>query len=132
MNSDAWPFSRRYVLGSLLNWVAFLGGVLLLTWGRGTGGLPLVLLWLLAIVLVASVGLQFAAAWRLIAAQDEFVRAITGKRIIVAAGVTLTVAVFAGLTIQFLSVPAVPMWLLYPLFWGVYGMVTPLIRDSRA
>lgn len=129
---DAWPFSRRYLIGSLLNWGAFLAGLLLLTWGRGEGALPIALLWPLVLVLAASVALQFAAAWRLIAAQDEYVRAITGKRVIVAAGVTLTVAVFVGLAIQFLRVPALPMWLLYPLFWGVYGMVTPLIRDTRA
>lgn len=127
---ESWPKSRLYVAGSLLNWAVFLAGIFLLSWGKGTGTLPASALWAVAIFLAATVALQFAAAYRLIAVQDEYVRAITGKRIIVAAGATLVVAVFAGLAIQFLAMPALPMWLLYPLFWGVFGMVTPLIRTS--
>ena len=25
-----------------------------------------------------------------------------------------------------------PGWLIYPLFWAAFGLVTPLVRNSRA
>ncbi|QAY75628.1 hypothetical protein [Sphingosinicella sp. BN140058] len=127
---DGWPRSRFYLLGALLNWAMFLAGILLLSWGRGTSALPAGWRWALAILLAASVAGQFVAAYRLIAVQDEYMRALTAKRVLIAAGVTLTLAVFAGIAMQFLGVPALPMWLLYPLFWGVFGMVSPLVRSS--
>jgi len=126
---EASSASRRYAVGSLINWAAFLGGVALLAWGSDR--LAAALLWLIAIVMTASVAAQFGAFYRLIAGQDEFLRAITAKRLLVAAAVTLTLAVFAGLAVQFLGTPLLPLWLLYPLFWGVFGMVTPLVRSSR-
>jgi MFS family permease len=127
---DRWPRSRAYVLGSLLNWAFFLAAVCLLSWGSRQGLSPL-LLWAVALLLALSVAAQFAAAYRLVAAQDEYLRAITAKRIIAAAGLTLSVAVLAGAAGQFLGAPSMPMWVLYPFFWGAFGIVTPLVRTSR-
>lgn len=128
----AWPESRTYVILSSLNWIAFLGAVLLLTWGTGAGWFPLAAV--LAVVTLAALSVvgQFVAAYRLIAAQDEFVRGLTAKRALAAAGVTLAAAVFWGLAEQFLAAPNVPMWCLYPLFWGAFGLVTPFVQTSRA
>jgi hypothetical protein len=50
---------------------------------------------------------------------------------IAAAGLTLTIAVLVGLAEQFLGLRPLPMWLVYPLFWGALGMVTPFIGSSR-
>ena len=127
---DGWPSSRPYVIGSLLAWAFFLFSIWLLTKGSGDAQWPAPLLWGLALVLAASVAGHFAAAYRLIARQDEFLRAITAKRIIAAAGATITVAVFAGVAVQFLGAPEFPLWVVYPFFWGMFGMVTPFIRSS--
>jgi hypothetical protein len=127
---DGWPRSRLYVLGSLANWAFFLLSVWLLAWGSRNALSPW-LLWAMALLLAGSVAVQFAAAYRLVAAQDEFLRAITAKRIIAAAGLTLTAAVLVGAAGQFLGAPSVPMWVLYPFFWGAFGIVTPLVRTSR-
>ena len=127
----AWPRSPSYVIWSVINWLIFLGGVFFLAWASSLARLPLPVLWGLVVVLAGTVAVQFAAAYRLIAAQDEFVRGITAKRVIAAAGVTLTVAVLWGLGQQFLRLPPMPMWLLYPFFWGAFGIVTPFIRSSR-
>jgi hypothetical protein len=128
---DGWPSSRPYVVGSLAMWVLFLGGIALLSWGSEGGRLPAAALWAVALVLAASVAGQFVAAYRLIARQDEYIRGITAKRMIAAAGLTITIAVLAGTAQQFLHAPRMPMWLVYPLFWGGFGMVTPFIRTSR-
>ena len=42
-----------------------------------------------------------------------------------------TAAVLAGTAEQFLGVRDLPMWLVYPFYWGAVGMVTPFINDSR-
>ena len=129
---DGWPASRRYVIWSSANWVGFLAAVGFLTWGPAGARLPDDVVWALVVVVAATVGAQFFAAYRLVAGQDEFIRGINAKRGIAAAGVTVTVAVLWGLAQQFLAVPQVPMWVVYPFFWGAFGMVTPLIRSSRA
>ena len=131
MDTD-WPHSRSYVIWSSLNWLMFLAAVLFLTWGTSGGWLPEAAIWAIAILAAASVVGQFAAAYKLVSVQDEFVRGITTKRVIAAAGVTIAAAVLWGLAQQFLSVRTVPLWIVYPLFWGAFGLVTPFIRTSRA
>jgi hypothetical protein len=129
---EAEPWSTRYVIWSSVNWLTFLGTVAFLTWGSGPAGLGLIAVSAIIVLASASVAGQFIAAYRLVAAQDEFVRAITVKRGIAAAGATITAAVFWGLAQQFLAAPQVPAWVVYPLFWGMFGMVSPFIRTSRA
>jgi hypothetical protein len=127
MDDDS-PFSTRYVIWSSLNWVLFIAAVAFLTWGGG--GLSDVLVWAIVLFVAATVAAQFYAAYRLVAVQDEYIRGLSAKRGIAAAGVTISAAVLWGLAQQFLPVPSVPMWTVYPLFWGAFGMVTPLIRSS--
>ena len=127
-----WPRSRSYVIGSSLNWLMFLAAVAFLTWGNASGWLPDAGVWAIAALAALSVALQFAAAYRLVSAQDEFIRGISAKRVIAAAGLTIAAAVLWGLVQQFLDVPTVPLWVVYPFFWGAFGMVTPFISSSRA
>lgn len=127
----AWPAHRPYIVQSLILWAFFLASLAALTWGSGAAHWPVLALWALALVQAGSVGLQFALAYRLIARQDEFVRALTAKRMIAAAGLTIALAVLAGLAEQFLGLRHLPMWLVYPLFWGAFGMVTPFIGTSK-
>lgn len=127
---DGWPSSRPYVVASVANWGLFLLAIYLLSWSSGRGW-PVAALWAIAILLAGSVAGQFAAAYRLVARQDEYIRGITAKRMIAAAGLTITLAVLCGVAQQFLGVPTIPMWVVYPLFWGAFGLVTPFVRDSR-
>jgi len=126
-----WPRSRTYVILSSLNWAMFIAAVAFLTWGTARDRLPDYAVWGIILFVACTVGAQFLAAYRLVAEQDEFVRGITAKRGIAAAGATITLAVMWGLLQQFAAVPEVPMWVVYPLFWGAFGIVTPLIRTSR-
>ncbi len=126
-----WPSSRPYVVGSVSMWLLFLAAIYFLAWGSEAGRLPYAAMWAIALALAASVAGQFVAAYRLVARQDEYIRGITAKRIIAAAGLTITLAVLWGVAEQFLGMPRAPIWIIYPFFWGAFGMVTPLIRDSR-
>jgi hypothetical protein len=131
MSPDVWPWYRHYIATTALLLAAFVAALLALAWGAEAGRLPRAVLLALALVPPATVAAQFAAAWRLIAGQDEWVRALTAKRMIAAAGLAVTLAVAWSMAEEYLGLPHAPAWLLYPFFWGAFGLVTPLIRDSR-
>jgi hypothetical protein len=126
-----WPASRTYVVWSSANWLMFLAAVAFLTWSERSRLLPDYAVWALVLFVSGTVAAQFLAAYRLVAGQDEYVRGITAKRGIAAGGVTIAAAVLWGLAAQFLGVPEAPMWVVYPLFWGAFGIVTPFIRTSQ-
>jgi hypothetical protein len=128
---DASPWSRRYTILSIANWIGFLAAVFLLSWAKRTEALPTAALALLVLLMTASVAVQFVAAFRVISRADEFVRAIALKGLVSAAGITMVAAVAAGLGEQFLGLPQLPMWLVYPFFWGAFGALSPFITDSR-
>jgi len=128
--TPTWPSDWRYALKAILSWTLFLACVVGVVIGRGQGW-PLVALLALALVPALTVALQFRAAYRLIAKQDEFVRALTLKRMVVAAAVTITLTT-GWSVMEFAGAPRLPAWLIYPLFWSLFAMVTPLVRDTRA
>jgi hypothetical protein len=128
--NPSWPASSSYVFGAIGAWALFLASVVAVAFGRNAGW-PAAVLLILGIVPAITVALQFWSAYRLISAQDEFVRALTVKRMVVAAGLSITLAT-AWSVLELAGLPHLPAWLIYPLFWGVFGLVTPVIRDTRA
>ncbi|ESQ90795.1 hypothetical protein ABAC460_08165 [Asticcacaulis sp. AC460] len=125
----SWPNTPAYTLTSIFLWVVFLAAVFGLHYGRAAGW-PEPALWLLALTPAATVLIQTLYAYNHIARQDEFIRAITAKRIIVATGLTIMAVVAWSCVGIFAPLPDVPMWLVYPLFWAVFGMVTPLVKGG--
>jgi len=88
------------------------------------------LIWVLSAVPGITVIIQFILAYQLIARQDEFARGVTAKRMIVAGGITLALVTGWSVAEQYANVPAIPMWLAYPLFWSFFAIVTPIVSDS--
>ena len=127
-----WPSSRTYVVLTVLNWFLFLALVVVLAWAEAADALPRWARAGIVLAMAATVAAQFVAAYRSVAREDEFVRGLTIKCGIAAIGVTLTGAVLWGLGQQFLGFPQVPMWVVYPFFWGTFGMVSPFVRSTRA
>ncbi|WP_374389217.1 hypothetical protein [Brevundimonas sp.] len=87
--------------------------------------------WVLAAAVAAPVIGQIWATLSLMRESDEFVRAVTAKQFILAAGGAMAVAVFWGFGESFAGAPHLPAWLIYPLFWAAYGVVSPFIRASN-
>ena len=87
--------------------------------------------WALGAVVAAPVIGQIWATLSLMRESDEFVRAVTAKQFILAAGGAMAVAVFWGFGESFAGAPHLPAWLIYPLFWAAYGVVSPFIRASN-
>ncbi|MDQ1154331.1 hypothetical protein [Brevundimonas sp. SORGH_AS_0993] len=87
--------------------------------------------WVLAAVVSAPVIGQIWATLALMRESDEFVRGVTAKQFIVASGLTLAVAAFWGFGESFAGAPHMQTWLIVPVFWALYGIVSPFIRSSR-
>ena len=87
--------------------------------------------WALAVAVAAPVIGQIWATLSLMRESDEFVRAMTAKQFIVAMGLTMAVATIWGFGEEYAAAPHVSAWLIYPVFWGCFGLVAPFIRNSR-
>lgn len=122
---------RRYVLRTMafmgayaLVCVAAMGGVFDEVVGEPAG-------WVLAAAVSAPVIGQIWATLTLMRDSDEFVRAVTAKQFILSAGLAMAGATLWGFGETFAGAPHLPAWLVYPLFWGVFGLVAPFVRGSR-
>lgn len=129
--SLASPVGRRYVLRTL----AFMGAYVLLMIAVMAGAFDDIASsaakWTLAAAATAPIVGQIWATLSLMAEADEFVRAVTAKQFIAATGLAMALATFWGFAETFAGAPHLPSWLIYPVFWGCFGVVSPLIRTSR-
>lgn len=87
--------------------------------------------WVLAGVVAAPVLGQLWATLSLIRESDEFVRAVTAKQFILAAGLAMALATFWGFAETFAAAPHLPGWLVYAAFWAFFGCVAPFVRTSN-
>jgi hypothetical protein len=127
----SWPHSSKYTIVSLGLWFAFLAAVIAYNYGREIGW-PLEALVAIALIPAVTVAVQFMFALKQFDGQDEFVRALTAKRMIGAAGLTIVLVTAWGCLQSVMPLPAAPLWLIYPLFWSAFALVSPLIRGTRA
>ena len=87
--------------------------------------------YLLALVVAAPVAGQMWATLALMHDADEFVRRLTANRFIAAAGAAITLFSAWGFMESYADAPHVEGWLIYPLFWACFGVISPFIRTSR-
>ncbi|MBL0968922.1 MAG: hypothetical protein IBJ02_07410 [Brevundimonas sp.] len=87
--------------------------------------------WVLAAAISAPIIGQIWATLSLMRESDEFVRAVTAKQFIVAAGLALALATFWGFAETFAAAPHIPSWLIYPVFWACFGVISPFIKGSN-
>lgn len=62
---------------------------------------------------------------------DEFMRALTAKRFIIATGITLALASVWGFMEFYAAAPHISAAMVFPLFCVAFGLVTPLVRTSH-
>ena len=87
--------------------------------------------WLLALAVALPVAGQI---WTTLAAMnesDEFVRAVMAKTFITASGVAFALFCAWGFAESYADAPHAPGWLIYPLFWAAFGVISPFVRTSR-
>lgn len=88
--------------------------------------------WALALAVAAPVAGQIWATLALMRNTDEYMRALIAKRFILAAGVSMALFSAWGFGESYADAAHVPGWIIYPLFWGAYGVVSAFVRTSRA
>lgn len=122
---------RRYVIRTFAFMVPYvvvcltaMGGVFDEVIGKPAG-------WVLAVAVSAPVIGQIWATLALMRESDEFVRAVTARSFILAAGLAMAGATLWGFGETFAGAPHLPAWLVYPLFWGAYGCVAPFVQRSN-
>lgn len=123
---------RRYVLRTfafMVPYVAICVGMMTTDAFDGVMGKPAG--WVLAAAVAAPVIGQIWATLSLMRESDEFVRMVTAKQFIIASGLAMAVATFWGFGESFAGAPHLPAWLIYPLFWAAFGLVSPFIRSSN-
>ena len=85
----------------------------------------------LGLLVAAPVAGQLWATLALMADSDEFVRALTAKRFIVASGLSMALFSGWGFMESYGDALHAPGWIIYPLFWGLFGLVSPFIKSTR-
>ena len=131
MGKSTTPAHRKYVIRTL----SFMAGYVAVNVAAIFGafdeihGKPAA--WVLALVVSAPVAGQMWATLSLMNESDEFVRSLTAKQFIIAAGIAMALFSTWGFAESYADAPHAPGWLIYPLFWGVYGFVAPFIKSSK-
>lgn len=87
--------------------------------------------YVLGLAVAAPVIGQLWATLALMRDADEFVRALTAKRFILASGGAMAIFTAWGFVEEYARAPHVGGYMVYPLFWLCYGLVTPFVRTTR-
>lgn len=87
--------------------------------------------WGLSLAVAAPIAGQIWATLSYMRDSDEFLRALTARRFILASGLSMALFSAWGFAESYARAPHAPGWLIYALFWGVYGLISPLVRSTR-
>jgi putative oxidoreductase len=124
------PAQRRYVIRTLAFMVPYvavniaaMGGAFDDRSAPGSYGLGL--------AVAAPIAGQLWATLALMRDADEFVRALTAKRFIIASGVAMALFSAWGMVESYGDAPHVPGWGIYPLFWMCFAIAAPFVRTTR-
>ncbi|WGM48862.1 hypothetical protein KOAAANKH_03776 [Brevundimonas sp. NIBR10] len=131
LGRSATPAHRRYVIRTM----AFMAGYVAVNMAAIFGAFDdianPVAAWALALTVSAPVAGQIWATLSLMNEADEFVRSLTAKQFILSAGIAMALFSAWGFGESYADAPHAPGWLIYPLFWGIYGLVSPFVKTSR-
>ena len=126
---DQMPPRQAYKVQLLLFMVSY--ALLLVVAERTEGRFSPATSYLAAVAPALPIGGVVWAMLRFIGRSDEFVRALTAKRFIVASGAVYALATAWGFLELYAGVPGFPLYLIFPVFCGVLGVVGLFIKTSR-
>ena len=124
------PTDKKYLIRSAL----FLGGYAAVNLAAIFGAfddMKSPATWVFALVVAAPVAGHIASFLIWMRDSDEFVRALAAKRYIIGSGITFALASAWGFMELYAKAPHVSAAMVVPLFWGVWGLVSPFIRSSH-
>lgn len=126
-----WPGDRQYIFGTTASMGLYVISILGLSWAVPRGLLSGPAMYAAILVPSLAIAIQLWVTMRFLGRVDEYVRGVTTKRFLASAMLSCIVATTWGFFETYAGAPHMPGWLIYPLFWGLFGVVTPFIRTSR-
>lgn len=125
------PAGRRYIIRTMAFMIPYVAVNVGAIFGAFDDIASPVSAWVMALVVAAPIAGQIWATLALMAESDEFVRGVIARQFIVASGVAMALFSAWGFGESYAHAPHAPGWLIYPLFWAVFGVVSPFIRSTR-
>ena len=122
--------SARYTIGMtiwMVLYVAALFGSITLIQSQAPTG-PL--LYVLAVLPALPIGGTILTFLDYIERVDEYLRAILVRRFIIATGLTLFICTAWGFLENNAGAHQVSLYLVYPLFWGLFGATSLILRKA--
>ena len=129
--SQGTPADRKYVIRTMAFTIPYVAVNMAAIFGAFDEIIGKPAAWALAAVVAAPVLGWIWSILVLMRDSDEFMRAVLAKRFIVSAGIAMAIASFWGFGESYANAPHIPNWMIFPLFWGCFGVVTPFIRTSH-
>lgn len=124
------PADREYRIGLTL-WISAYAALLTLSIYLIRGYSPQgALLYAVAAAPSLPIGGTIWQMLRYLDRCDEYVRAIMMRRFVLATGATLFICTFWGFLESNAGVPHVELYLVYPLFWGCFGLISGFVRQA--
>lgn len=87
--------------------------------------------WLLGLAVAAPIAGQIWATLALMHDADEYVRALTAKRFILASGAAMALFSAWGFVEAYGDAPHAPGFFVYILFWLCFAVIAPFVRTTR-
>ncbi len=121
---------REYLIGMAI-WMVLYAALLTLSLVVIRNTVPQGLwLYALAVSPAVPIGGTIWQVLRYMERADEYVRAVQTRRFVLATGVTLFACTAWGFLESNAGLPHVDLYLVYPLFWGLFGVISGFVRQA--
>lgn len=123
------PQAKTYIIRTML----FMGLYVLINAGAIAGlmdGLPTPARWVLTVLVSLPVAGQIWATLVMIRDSDEFIGAFLARQFILASGVAMALFSAWGFAESYAGAAHAPGWMIYPLFWVCFALVSPFARKA--
>lgn len=125
------PPYARYVRGTLTAMIYYVVAIVAVVLVADRNLLSGIWLYMLAAQPGGAIAIQIWVTLRYLREADEYVRTLLAKRLIVAAMGAMAIMTVWGFLETFAGVVHIPGWYVYLVMWGLFGLASLFIRDSK-
>lgn len=128
---DATTNGRSYARGTMLTMGLYVLGILAAALAVRSGNVHGVALIALALVPGFAIVGQIGVTLNYLLKADEFLKALTARRLIIASMGTLAIFTVWGFLETFAGVEGPAAWAAYCIMWGLYGVISCVERFAQ-
>ena len=124
------PQAKSYITRT----IGFMGLYILLNIAAMAGlldGVALPARWVFAGLVGLMIGGQIWATLVMIRDSDEFIGSFLARQFILASGLSMAIFCVWGFGESYAEAPHLPGWMIYPLFWLSFAIVSPFARRIK-